>query len=310
MIQLLACLAVLAGMSSMLLAQATELAAQPGQGDKPIRVLIIDGFSNHDWSHTTRLVREILQQTHRFTIDVATCPAKPTAPDFASFRPDLFKYDVVLLNCNDLGNGGAWPEALKNDFVKYVTEGGGVFVLHSANNAFADWEEYNRIIGLGWRNKSYGDALIIDANEKIVHIPPGQGESTGHGERTDRKIHRMGEHPIHQNMPRVWMTPKVEVYTHARGPAENLTVLSWAEDPKTQTRWPMEWTIGYGNGRVYNSVFGHVWKDENNPVNMRCAGFQTILVRALQWLAGRAVDFPIPADFPTADAVSLRDLQK
>jgi hypothetical protein len=32
-------------------------------------------------------------------------------------------------------------------------------------------------------------------------------------------------------------------YTHARGPANNLTVLSWAEDPATKSRWPIEWTV-------------------------------------------------------------------
>ena len=39
---------------------------------------------------------------------------------------------------------------------------------------------------------------------------------------------------------------------------------------------------------------------------MRCAGLQTVAVRALQWLAGRPVTFPVPADFPTADTISVR----
>jgi hypothetical protein len=32
----------------------------------------------------------------------------------------------------------------------------------------------------------------------------------------------------------------------------------------------------------------------------------TVVVRALQWLSGRPVTAPIPADFPTADRVSVR----
>jgi uncharacterized protein len=39
---------------------------------------------------------------------------------------------------------------------------------------------------------------------------------------------------------------------------------------------------------------------------MRCAGLQTVVVRALQWLAGRPADLPVPPDFPTADKVSVR----
>jgi hypothetical protein len=39
---------------------------------------------------------------------------------------------------------------------------------------------------------------------------------------------------------------------------------------------------------------------------MRCAGLQTVLVRALQWLAGRPASYPVPPDFPTADKASVR----
>jgi hypothetical protein len=39
---------------------------------------------------------------------------------------------------------------------------------------------------------------------------------------------------------------------------------------------------------------------------MRCAGLQTVVVRALQWLAGRAVTWPVPTDFPSADRLSVR----
>ena len=70
--------------------------------------------------------------------------------------------------------------------------------------------------------------------------------------------------------------------------------------------WPLEWTVRYGKGQVYTSTFGHVWKGDTQPARMRCAGLQTIMVRALQWLAGRPADFPVPADFPTADKVSVR----
>ncbi len=279
-----------------------------GAANAPIRVLIVDGFSNHDWAHTTRLIRQVLDTAGGISVDVATCPAKPTDPAFATFNPTFTNYDVVLLNCNDLGNGGQWPDAMKQNFVNFVHDGGGVFVFHSANNAFANWDEYSKIIGLGWRHKEAGVAITIDADGKLQKIPAGEGKGTSHGTRTDRQIHIMGDDPIHAGMPRVWMAAMIEVYTYARGPAENLDVLSWAEDPATKVRWPIEWTVSYGKGRVYNSTFGHVWKDETNPPDLRDAGFQTIMVRALQWLAKRPVDFPIPSDFPGEDKPSLRDL--
>ena len=83
----------------------------------PIKVLIVDGFSNHDWARTTALIRGILEPTKRFQNDVATCPAKPSDPGFATFRPRLGDYDVLILNCNSLGSGGQWPAQLREDFV-------------------------------------------------------------------------------------------------------------------------------------------------------------------------------------------------
>lgn len=282
-------------------------AAHDPADSQPIRVLIIDGWSNHDWKRTTQFVRAIIAPTGLFTVTVSTMPTKVTDPAYANWCPDFSKYDVVIQNYNN-ANGPDWPPPARIAFEHFVQNGGGVFILHSANNAFAEWDAYNHIIGLGWRSKDYGTAIQIGPDESLIRIPPGQGESTSHGSREDRLIHRMGEDPIHAGMPRTWMTPLVEVYNYARGPAENLTIQSWAEDPKTSVRWPIEWTVTYGKGRVYCSSMGHVWLDETDPVDMRCVGFQIILIRSLQWLAKRPVTFPIPVDFPAPDHTSLRPL--
>lgn len=102
------------------------------------------------------------------------------------------------------------------------------------------------------------------------------------------------------------MTADVELYRYARGPAHRLSVLSYAYEPSTQKNWPMEWCVRYGAGRCYVANYGHVWKGDRQPVTMRGADVQTILIRALQWLARRPVDYPVPADFPTAAATSIR----
>jgi type 1 glutamine amidotransferase len=272
----------------------------------PIRVLIIDGVSNHDWQRTTRLVEGILAPTKLFKVTVSTAPAKLDDPTYNTWCPDFSTCDVVIQNYNNLRQKITWNPTARAAFEHFVSKGGGVFMLHSANNAFADWDAYNHMIGLGWRNKDAGTAIQIGPDGSLVRIPPGVGAGTSHQPRQDRLIHLLANDPIHAGMPRTWMTPLIEVYNYTRGPAENLTVLSWAEDPKTQVRWPIEWTVTYGQGRVYCSSFGHVWHDEVDPVDMRCVDFQTILVRALQWLAHRPVTFPIPADFPTATAISLR----
>ena len=91
-----------------------------------------------------------------------------------------------------------------------------------------------------------------------------------------------------------------------RGPAKNVDVLSHAREPHTNLNWPIEWTVSYGEGRVYTSTLGHVWKGDVQPVTVRDVGVQTLLVRALQWLARRPVTWPVPEDFPTAESTSVR----
>jgi len=271
-----------------------------------IKVLIVDGFSNHDWKQTTALLKGILQPTGLFDISVSTTPATTNSPDWATWRPKFSDYDVVIQTYNDLKGGIMWPREVQAAFENFVTNGGGVFDYHAGNNAFAKWPEYNDMIGLGWRNKDFGWAITIDTNENLVRIPAGQGLGTSHNTQTNVVIHRLGEHPIHAGFPRQWLTPHLEVYYYARGPAKNIEVLSYGWDPHTKMNWPTEWTVTYGKGRIYNATFGHVWKGDVQPEAMRCAGVQTVFIRALQWLAKRPVDYPVPADFPTADKLSIR----
>lgn len=272
----------------------------------PIRVLIVDGYSNHDWQLTTALIRGIIEPTGLFQVSVSTTPPTPSSPGWDQWRPKFSDYDVVIQTCNDIKNGAAWPTEVQQDFERFVAQGGGVYVWHSGNNAFPSWPEYNRMIGLGWRKKDFGPALTVDDQKNIVRIPAGEGRDTGHGARVDTVVHRLCDDPIHAGMPRAWLTPDIEVYYFARGPAENLTVLSYGFDPVTKMNWPLEWTVAYGKGRVYTSTFGHVWAGDVQPERMRCAGVQTIVVRALEWLAGREVTFRLPADFPTAEKSSVR----
>jgi len=280
--------------------------AQASAAESRIRVLILDGYSNHDWQLTTALVRGILEPSGLFTITVSTAPPTKDAPGWDTWRPKFSDYDVVIQTCNDLGGGPSWPRAVQEDFESYVRNGGGVYVWHSGNNAFPGWRAYNEMIGLGWRKKDFGWALAVEADGTITRIPAGEGRDTGHGARLDTVVKRLGDHPIHAGLPREWRTPDIEVYYYARGPATNLTVLSYGFDPRTQMNWPLEWTVTYGKGRVYTSTFGHVWKGDTQPERMRCAGLQTVVVRALQWLARRPVDSTVPPDFPSADRNSVR----
>ncbi len=286
---------------------AVEPVSKPISESPAIKVLIVDGFSNHDWKQTTQIVRGLLLEAGGFDIDVSTSPAKKKSEGWKAWRPRFIDYDVVIQNCNSIGGGPRWPREVETSLETYVRNGEGLYILHSANNAFPNWKEYNRMIGLGWRGKETGTALTVEDDQSITRIPPGEGRGTSHGPRVDTVVELLGSHPITKGYPKKWKTPLLEVYIYARGPAENLTVLSYAYHPKTQKNWPLEWVVRYGKGSVYNSTFGHVWQGDDQPISMRCVGFQTTLVRTTEWLATGKVTRPLPENFPTETEKVVRE---
>ena len=296
-------------MTALALGAAVMLPLRTPAADAPsprIRVLIVDGYSNHDWKQTTRLLRAVLEPTGLFTVDVSTSPPSAASPGWDTWRPAFASYDVVIQNYNDIHGGPPWPREVQVAFEDFVRNGGGVYIFHSAQNAFIDWPAYSEIIGLGWRKATDGTAIAVGDDGKLIYYPPGQGRNTSHAPNGDVLIHLLGAHPIHDGLPSAWLTPHLEVYYDARGPARNVQVLSYARDPRYGQNWPVEWTVSYGKGRAYVATFGHVWKGDVQPESMRCAGVQTMIVRAVEWLANRPVTFPVPADFPTADHKSIR----
>ncbi len=280
------------------------VSSQPA-ADK-IDVLIVDGFSNHDWKQTTYVVKTILAKSKLFHVDVSTSPSTPDDIGWQSWNPKFDDFDVVMLNCNNINNKEIrWPKKVQKKLQNYVKSGGGLYILHSANNAFSDWPEYNLMIGLGWRTPEEGVALQVAENGELVTIDVGQGKATYHGPRNDEVIYILNEHPINKNFPKAWKTPDMELYKFARGPARNLTVLSYANEAETNINWPVEWIVDYGQGSVYNSSMGHLWKGDTYPVSYRCVGFQTTLIRATEWLATGKTTYKVPKDFPSENKVSL-----
>ncbi len=87
---------------------------------------------------------------------------------------------------------------------EYMMNGGGLVVVHAADNSFGDWNQYNKMIGLGgWggRTEKSGPYVYMDNDGKLVRDDsPGKGGSHG-SQHEFEVIIRNGEHPITKGYP-------------------------------------------------------------------------------------------------------------
>ncbi len=249
-----------------------------------LSALIIDGVNNHDWTSATRAIRNILEGTGRFTVDVCTYPQ---TPDFAH-------YDVVIDNFNSgyKPDSPRWPRSEEEALERYVRGGGGLVIYHAANNAFRNWPAFNEMAGLLWRDPSFGPGLGVGPQGKVFVVPKGMGLPPGHGPRHDFELFvRDTDHPITRGLPRQWLHPSEQLTHGQHGPAQGLTVLTYAFSEISRQGEPMDWVRNYGKGRIYVTMLGHTWKDEPNP-NLEDVNFQTLLARGAEWAAIGTVTLP------------------
>ncbi len=291
-------------------ASALGFAAE-AQPRAPIPVLIVDGVNNHDWQRLTLALKEILNGSGLFRVDVATSPPREApASEWNKWRPEFKRYRAVVMNFN--GGHGAdalhWPRELELAFERYIGTGGGAVIVHAANNSFPAWDAYNAMIGLGWRDRTFGPSLIV-VDGQVVTVPAGEGLNPGHGPPHDFEIRLLDRnHPITRGMPERWLHPREQLSHGQRGPAMNLRVLTYAYSRDSRQNEVMDWVTQFGKGRVYTTMLGHTWRNHPAP-NLESVGFQTMLIRGTEWAATGRVTYPIPPDFPSAGRVSRRPLK-
>ena len=235
-----------------------------------LNVLLLAGENNHDWARSTPYVRDLLEASGRFTVTVAEDPSAALA-DAAT----LVEYDLLFSDYN----GPDWSETAKVNFTAAVASGTGLVILHAADNAFPGWVEYEKMVGLLWR------------------------EGTGHGAFHEFLVNIVDpQHPITRGIAdfRQWDELYHKLVHMHDVPCHVLA--SAYSDPDTGGTGadePMMVVTQYGRGRVFHMVLGHVWpgdpEGEYKGASMIAFDnppFQQTLLRGCEWVATGEVTLP------------------
>jgi uncharacterized protein len=258
------------------LATVITMAALPfsamGADKEPIKVLIITGDHGHKWKETTPFIKDFLDKAG-LKVDVTETPAK----DLTS--ANLAKYDVFLLNFKDTKTGGPdtkWSEENQKALTEAVKGGKGLVVYHHASSAFISGspsdKEFEKLIAGGWRKQG------------------------NHGKRHVFTVTmRKTDHPITKGMPAEFVHANDELYQNSVMFPDNVVLATAFSDtnldPKNSGKHePVVWVASYGKGRVCENVLGH------DVEAMKSPGFQTLLIRGVEWAATGDVRTAIPGD--------------
>lgn len=311
-----------------------------------LKALILDGQNNHYvWPKTTMMMKDYLEETNLFEVDIHRMDSVWLGIKYNESRPepytsfiekypldstkygvshqpiqssnfsiDFEKYDVIISNLG--ADSPLWPETTRTNFEKYIANGGGLVVVHAANNAWGEWNEFNKMIALGaWggRDESTGPYVYYNNSGELVH-DDAEGVCGSHGPEYEFPVTtRAPEHPIMKGLPTTWMHTQDELYERMRGPFENATILAtaFADVERNAPPWnpevkglgqnvPMLMAIDYGKGRVFHTTLGHF------DYSMECVGFITTLQRGTEWAATGKVTQELPSDFPSETSTSSR----
>jgi len=276
------------------------------QKDKVIKTLIVTGQNNHIWTTSNVAIKQILENSGLFTVDVAISPSKDQ--DMSGFKPNFSAYQLVILDYN----GDRWPQETDNAFIEYVKKGGGVVLYHAADNAFREWVEFNKILGFGgWegRTEKDGPYIYLKDGKLVYDNSPGQGGS--HGSQHEYVLNCGNtKHPITKGLPAKWRHAKDELYDRMRGPGIVKDVLFWSySDPGTGGSGRDElsmFTVNYGKARIFHTTLGHAGNSLEDNTAMQCTGFQVTLLRGAEWAATGKVTQAVPDDFPTETTITFR----
>lgn len=218
--------------------------------DGRLNVLIITGMNNHDWNATTESLKNGMEASGRFNVDVSLKPEEITAASIA-------KYDVLISNWNCFGKGNVrWGNAAEKAIEEFVKNGKGLTAFHAGGASMQDWDVFQEIVSGAW------------------------GKGTGHGPMNTFKVNvTEGSHPITEGLKSFETYDELWHNLAVLRPTKTRKVLATAYSKQTKKEEDIAVCTEYGKGRGFFLVLGHDAKGVNNP------GAMQLMIRGVEWAA-------------------------
>jgi hypothetical protein len=233
---------------------------------KPRKLLVIEsleGMSHNTIPHTNVMIQRMGDKTGAWTTVFSN--------DITNLRyPKVKEYDAIFLN-SIVGEFLPDP-ALRQDLVRYVTEGGGIGGIHGTPWASRNWDEFAEMIGAqsAPHRIENGVLKVYDKNNPIVR--PFNYEDLPFREEYYRFEHE-GNGRLRWDKVRVLLIVDLD----EKVPAS--TDKPWTGYRRPDTVYPVAWIREYGKGRVFYNSMGHMTETFVRPeiVGHFLAGMQYIL---------------------------------
>jgi type 1 glutamine amidotransferase/HEAT repeat protein len=227
--------------------------AAPGQ----IRVLLLTGANNHNWSETTASLKKVYAMNPKFFVTINETPWDMT-PD------SLTSCDVVFFNWNTFGKDKReWSQAMKDAFIPWVKKGGNVVIFHAGGSIFYNWPEFMSLIGGTWEKGTFHPAqqeYTVKIDNPNHPITKGMKDFVTFDEPWQKLSNRNTDRKVLATTT----IPKEKTDKVGGGSGE----------PEV-----MAMTTELEKGRCFNLVLGHSGKSIENE------GCTALILRGTEWAA-------------------------
>jgi uncharacterized protein len=213
------------------------------------------GYRHESIPLSTTVLKQLGDAEPRFEVTASE--------DVSVFTPEnLSRYAAVMFFTT-----GELPmtEDQKSALTAFVRAGGGFLGVHSATDTFYQWPEYQKLIG-GWFNEHpWHQRVRIEVADPASPLVAFLGPSF----EIDDEIYQIRDFDERGSDVLLRLDPN-SVDLNSEGVA------------RQPYGWPLAWTRGYGDGRVFYTALGHeeaVWQDPR---------FRRMLRNAVLWTMRRS----------------------